>query len=1289
MLKARFISLQLSLGTFAFLYTTSVLAQVTTDGTVNTQVNQDGNIAEITGGETRGGNLFHSFQDFSVPTGNEAFFNNADNISNIFSRVTGGNISNIDGAIRANGSASLFLINPAGIIFGENARLDIGGSFYGSSASSILFEDGEFSAVDNLTQPILTINAPIGLGFRDNPGDIVNRSTVRNSAEEVIGLEVNPGNNLTFVAGNLNFESGSLTASGGDIYLGAISESGTVAISENGSLSFAEEISRGDITLNNGSEIDVRGSGDGNITVDVGNLNLQGGESEVSSIRAGISEGATAIEAQVGDITINATGDISLNEGEVTNNVELEGVGNSGNILVTTNSLTLLKGSQIATRTLGQGNAGSVNVTATGDILADGENLDLRASGITSRVVTDAVGNSGGVTVSTNNLILTNGGRVDAGVGGQGNPGAVNVTATGDITIDGEISRGIPSQIASRVNPDSVGNAGEVTVSTNNLILTNGGRVDASTAGQGNAGVVNVTATGDITIDGERMGDTRLRGTPSGITSRVNGIGEGDSGGVTVSTNNLNLTNGGEVSASTEGQGNAGAVNVTATGDITVGGENSEGIPSGIISRVDLDAVGDAGGVAVSTNNLNLTAGGNVSASTLGQGNAGAVDVTATGDIIADGEGSEDRYSGIFSTVDRNTAERNNAIGNSGGVTISTNNLNLTAGGRVDASTFGRGNSGAVDVTATGNITIDGEASGGLPSGIFSTVDTIVFTQEERNAISQPAIGNSGGVTISTNNLNLTAGGGVDASTFAQGNAGAVDVTATGDITANGESSRGATSGITSRVFRPAAGDAGGVTISTTNLNLIDGGRVDASTAGQGNAGLVDVTATGNITIDGERASRPVPSGITSRVNQRGNGNSGGVTISTTNLNLSAGGNVDASTDGRGDAGAVNVTAAGDITIDGEVSDGSPSGITSRVGSNEEGEGDAGGVTISTTNLNLTAGGSVSATTFGRGNANNVTIAATESIRIDGFIEDFRSGISASALNQDGNGGGVFIETARLSVANGGTIEATNFDNIGEENPGTGRPGNINISANTIELSDNARIETATQFAGGESGIINLQVAENIILQNNSFISANARNNANGGNLNIDSRFTIAFPSNGDGNDIIANAQEGVGGNIQINSTLLGIQPNSATANNGSNDIDASSRFSLDGNITINTLNNDLIQDATELSTDVIVAEETIAQICQANRESAAQNSFTITGKGGMAPNPGDVLNSLNIYVRGESTSAKPTPAPVETAQGKIQPARGVEVTESGEVILTSYQTNNSGDRLPNIRNCG
>jgi filamentous hemagglutinin family protein len=246
---------------YLFLTSNISFAQVTSDGTVNTQVTQNGNVSEITGGERAGDNLFHSFRDFSVGTGDTASFLNANDIANIFSRVTGGNISNIDGLIRANGSANLFLINPAGILFGENARLDVGGSFYGSSASSILFEDGEFSATDLNTPPVLTINAPIGLNLRDQPADIVNRSIVQDSAEETVGLEVLPGNNLAFVGGNIKLESGNLTARGGNIELGGLTEAGIVSINPDGSLSFPDNVIKADINLSNAADVDVIGTG--------------------------------------------------------------------------------------------------------------------------------------------------------------------------------------------------------------------------------------------------------------------------------------------------------------------------------------------------------------------------------------------------------------------------------------------------------------------------------------------------------------------------------------------------------------------------------------------------------------------------------------------------------------------------------------------------------------------------------------------------------------------------------------------------------------------------------------------------------------------------------------------------------------------------------------------------------------------------------------------------------------------------------------------------------------------
>ena len=362
------------------------------------------------------------------------------------------------------------------------------------------------------------------------------------------------------------------------------------------------------------------------------------------------------------------------------------------------------------------------------------------------------------------------------------------------------------------------------------------------------------------------------------------------------------------------------------------------------------------------------------------------------------------------------------------------------------------------------------------------------------------------------------------------------------------------------------------------------------------------------------------------------------------------------------------------------------SGITSLV--NFRAEGNSGGVNISTTNLNLTNGGQVAASTEGQGNAGDLTIKSIDSILIDGSIERFRSGISANAVNEDGNGGNISINTGSLTVANGGTIEAANFDNIGTITPGTGLPGNLSITANSIKLTNNARIEAATQSTAGESAEIDFNVSEDITLQESSFISAQAFNNANGGNLNIDSRFIVAFPNKN--NDILANAEQGDGGNISIATEgIFGIQERSRN-NPLTNDITANSNTGISGDVLITTPDINPVQGATELPTNVVVPEETTQQACKVNREVEAKNGLSITGKGGVRAEPGLPLDSLKVTVDGEANPASDIPAPIETSQGKIQPARGIKVTKSGEIVLTAYRTNNAGNRLLGIkRNCG
>ncbi|MEO1187189.1 MAG: filamentous hemagglutinin N-terminal domain-containing protein, partial [Cyanobacteria bacterium J06636_27] len=253
-----------------------------------------------------------SSKEFSVPNDGSAVFNNSSDVVNIINRVTGGNVSNINGLIEATGNANLFLINPQGIVFGQDAKLDIGGSFFGSTADSMNFTDGTvFSALDTQQEPLLTISTPLGLQYGENPGSIVVQGTGSNFIPDPIalrdernpGLQVPNGKTLALIGSNIILPGGNLTAEGGRIEVGSVGSNSNVGLISGDNiwrLDYQEVENFGDIEFSQVASADVSSNNPGSIQLVGSSVVFQDGSSLL-----GLISGTNTIPG-TGDINIQA-----------------------------------------------------------------------------------------------------------------------------------------------------------------------------------------------------------------------------------------------------------------------------------------------------------------------------------------------------------------------------------------------------------------------------------------------------------------------------------------------------------------------------------------------------------------------------------------------------------------------------------------------------------------------------------------------------------------------------------------------------------------------------------------------------------------------------------------------------------------------------------------------------------------------------------------------------------------------------------------------------------------------
>ena len=693
----------------------SVQAQVTPDNTLpdNSVVTPDGNTIQINGGTTRGSNLFHSFQEFSVPAGNEAVFNNANAIDNIFSRVTGGVESIIDGGIGANGAANVFLINPAGIIFGENAFLNIGGSFVGSTADSLLFPDGiEYSATDTNVEPILTINAPIGLNFREEPQPITNLSIF--DLDNFVGLNVSEDQTLALIGGDVLIDGGFISTDGGRIELGSVGSNNTVSITEiEQGFDFGYEGIENfqDINLTFAALVESRGADTGDIEVQARNISLIEGSQIVIN----------TFEGRAGNLIVNASESIAISgngvevtpdifESFISNNVFDSATGEGKVLSINTSTLTLNNGGQVLAVNNGEGEGVDINIDASEISIGEPfvfevDNNIFIPSGISAQTAPGSTGNAGDITISTERLAINDGGQINTNTFSSGNGGNLLVDATKSIALSGAI----PLSISTGLNPSSLsanvgeqigatGNGGDLTVNTARLSIADGAQISTRAQNQGNGGTLSINATESINISGFSP-DAEFRGIGiSGLLVSVEPSLQDESGTIFPTT------------------GNGGTLNLT-TGELIV----EEG---GSISA-DTFSLGNGGNVNLNVDRLTVQSGGEIRAASLigtvapdtERGAGGTLNINAAESIAITGTGN---INGDF--VNSSLLASGESNGDAGSISLNSNNLSVNNGGLISAATAA-GEGGNIILNIDENIRLSddslisaaalGEASGG------------------------------------------------------------------------------------------------------------------------------------------------------------------------------------------------------------------------------------------------------------------------------------------------------------------------------------------------------------------------------------------------------------------------------------------------------------------------------------------------------------------------------------------------------------------------------------------------
>jgi filamentous hemagglutinin family protein len=1052
---------------------TPALAQPITparDGT-GTTVTPQGNTFNIQGGSLSrdGANLFHSFQKFGLSEGQIANFLSNPDIRNILGRVVGGDASYINGLIQVSGgNSNLFLMNPAGILFGPNASLNVPASFTATTATGIGFGSGWFNAVGSNNYNIL-VGTPSAFNFAVlQPGAIVNEGN----------LSLTSGNNLTLLGGTV-INTGTLTSPGGNITIAGVPGSSAVRISQEGHL-LSLDIEP--VGLGGTGETPVLRDNNEKLTPlslpqlltgrpDFGHasalsVNEKG---EVSLTGSGVripAESGMAIVSGSIDVSSPLTPQPPLPQGE---RGSRSGFGGAVSVL----------GSRVGV--IGA-NINASGAIAGGTVLIGG---DYRGAGTVPNASHTFVSSDSAINADA--LLNGDGGRViiwsdktthflgnisARGGSNSGNGGFVEVSGKENLifrgTVDVSAAFGTPGTLL--LDPENItiadgdGGKDDSEVSDSKVLFGEGtGTFTISEAKleslDGNA-ALKLEASNDITVAKLSGNQLTLKPGTGTITLTAdadkNGTGSFSmNAGDTIRASGRNVTisaaaiTAGNIDTSSE-SGNGGAITLNATSDIVTGSLLS--YSSGTGSGGEISVSSSAGGI-------NTSAGALDSSSVDGDG--GNIALTAERDIVT---GEIKSASGEITST---TNEFGNEQFSYKGGTGSGGNISLES------------RSGAID-TSLGNrlLSYSLESDGGSVSlSAFGDIKTGNITSSSgfyvwnNKSWLGSGTGGGGGIALNSSAGGIdTAGGTLDSNSL-QENGGSVTLTASGNIK-------------TGRIqsYSSGTGSGGNIALNSSagGINTVDG-MLDSNSY-QGNGGSVTLTADGIVFTDRIKSSGLLQGGnisITSNLSNiinRGfldpsseNGTPGALTInafagSISTGNLSGARNVTIAGGGKDDAFSTNpnvsVTSDADKinTRSGDVTLNAHNDITVSEPIK----------TSSVSNLALNAGRSINinADIDTSGGNGNITLRGNNNGANSNYRESGPGNVTmAPGTTLSAGSGNIVIELG--TIAQVGNITLNNINTTGSLTVNAATGNILRSSADSLITAGSAFFRTSTLGAGG------------------------------------------------------------------------------------------------------------------------------------------------------------------------------------------------------------------------------